>query len=615
MGIQIKRIQVEEGFLSGLDLRLSPGLNVLIGPRGTGKTSVIELVRFCLDAASFTDRAASRGLEHARAVLGSGEVTLTFDVDGQEYVVSRTADGSTGTSHSRPIPVTVLSQNEIEWIGLDAVGRLRLIDAFRTDKEVARTRAAALRSQARSLTVEGRSLWQKIEAVEEQRAMLIRDATDLQYLEQQQHSTLAALEEATPKQAELDSLSRDIAQLSVRSALLERTDDSLSKWEVQVQAAIGSPARLESWPEPAGPQDLLESVRRRLEGARTLLGDASEQIQAARSEVAAVLDANAQARIAAEARARGLRTELESLREGTGKLARRVAELREKIGQAEALEALSAQLMEQRQELLARRDALLDELDSVCRAEYEQRAAVADALNRELGPRIHVDVERSGLPVAYVDALRAALRGSGLKYNQLASQVAERLSPRELTSAVEQQNAQAVAEIAEISLERASRLIAEVASRGAEDVVTCELQDTVTLSLLDGIEYKTTERLSTGQRCTVVLPLLLSHREDLLVIDQPEDHLDNAFIVETVVQAIQHRSRTAQLLISTHNPNIPVLGNATTVVLMGSDGRRGFVRHTGPLDASASIQAITTVMEGGLEAFKRRSLFYGASAS
>ena len=46
----IERVQVEEGFLDGLDLRFTKGLNVLIGPRGSGKTSVIELIRFCLGA-------------------------------------------------------------------------------------------------------------------------------------------------------------------------------------------------------------------------------------------------------------------------------------------------------------------------------------------------------------------------------------------------------------------------------------------------------------------------------------------------------------------------------------------------------------------------------------
>ena len=48
--MHIKRVQMEEGFLDGLDVSFTRGLNVIIGERGTGKTSLIELVRFCLGA-------------------------------------------------------------------------------------------------------------------------------------------------------------------------------------------------------------------------------------------------------------------------------------------------------------------------------------------------------------------------------------------------------------------------------------------------------------------------------------------------------------------------------------------------------------------------------------
>jgi hypothetical protein len=66
------------------------------------------------------------------------------------------------------------------------------------------------------------------------------------------------------------------------------------------------------------------------------------------------------------------------------------------------------------------------------------------------------------------------------------------------------------------------------------------------------------------------------------------------------------------MIFSTHNANIPVLGNADRVILLGSDGTRGFVRHAGALDDPKSVDAITTVMEGGIEAFDKRAKFYHA---
>ena len=61
---------------------------------------------------------------------------------------------------------------------------------------------------------------------------------------------------------------------------------------------------------------------------------------------------------------------------------------------------------------------------------------------------------------------------------------------------------------------------------------------------------------------------------------------------------------------STHNANIPVLGNADRVIQLGSDGRRGFVVIAAPLENQAIVSSITTIMEGGAEAFERRASFY-----
>jgi recombinational DNA repair ATPase RecF len=89
--VYIKRIQIEEGFLNGFDLTLSPGLNVLICARGTGKTSVIELLRFALGAKNHTTETQARSLDHARAVLEEGEVPVHLgdDIQNTDVTVTR----------------------------------------------------------------------------------------------------------------------------------------------------------------------------------------------------------------------------------------------------------------------------------------------------------------------------------------------------------------------------------------------------------------------------------------------------------------------------------------------------------------------------------------------
>jgi ABC-type transport system involved in cytochrome bd biosynthesis fused ATPase/permease subunit len=141
-------------------------------------------------------------------------------------------------------------------------------------------------------------------------------------------------------------------------------------------------------------------------------------------------------------------------------------------------------------------------------------------------------------------------------------------------------------------------------------LLTTRVEDDVQIELMDGADYKGIDFLSMGQRCTVVLPIILQHTERIIILDQPEDHLDNSFVVGTLVKAIIPRSATAQTIVATHNPNIPVLGDAARVIHLDSDGSRCFARSAGSISSPRIVEAITTIMEGGREAFARRAEFY-----
>jgi hypothetical protein len=88
----IRRMQVEGGFLDGLDLRFDPGLNVLIGGRGTGKSSTIELIRYCFDQPGSADEEnQTRSREQALSVLQGGQVTLSIEDGENDIDISRSA--------------------------------------------------------------------------------------------------------------------------------------------------------------------------------------------------------------------------------------------------------------------------------------------------------------------------------------------------------------------------------------------------------------------------------------------------------------------------------------------------------------------------------------------
>ena len=123
--------------------------------------------------------------------------------------------------------------------------------------------------------------------------------------------------------------------------------------------------------------------------------------------------------------------------------------------------------------------------------------------------------------------------------------------------------------------------------------------------------FKDASDLSRGQKCTALLPILLARRDNPLVIDQPEDNLDNHFIFETVVNAVQRMKKRRQMIFITHNANIPVLAEADLVLVMTSDGRVGAIEKRGTVDECR--EQIIELLEGGREAFQLRSKRYAAT--
>ena len=152
---------------------------------------------------------------------------------------------------------------------------------------------------------------------------------------------------------------------------------------------------------------------------------------------------------------------------------------------------------------------------------FESRIQIANKLKDDLGPEIKTDIIESGMTNGYANSIAAALRGSGLHYNTLAPLFATHMSPLELVEAVESNGVQAITEAVDITAERALNVIAYLQSRNLTDLIAAPVDDAVVLSLLDGVDYKGSDNLSIGQRCTVVLPVLLSGRGKCLSLINP----------------------------------------------------------------------------------------------
>ncbi len=619
---RILSLEVEGGFLDGARLEFSDGLNCIIGGRGTGKTTVVEFIRYILglmpDPADSRPRA--KAIEgHVRGNLGSGLVRLEVETKhGTRYRAERpwgdevqVLDGD-----GDPVPVSldrdlvfkadIYSQNEIEEIATNPRFQLSLIDKFA--EEAIRAASTDIQKGKRAIeqsAIDLRHLEERIREIQDDLPEIDAVQTRLQEMQVVDGADAGVINAAHTHKALRTRETEAIADLrrvaTAATADFRRFADAVTE---NCASAYGDGFRdgpngalfetLEGAVEDfvtvfrsAVPtaqsrcQDLLEQLD---EVARQLAVDHARQEQQYRDVIARSAQEKQRAAERAKLQQRHLtltkaRNELEGL-----------------LNKRKTLEATHRQM-----------NTRLSELRDL---RFRLRKEVADRLTLALAPTIRVLIIQAGHRGGYETLLKEMLKGCGLQYHRLATRIVEGMSPEELSRIVRKGDAGRLAEDGGIALEQAQRIVLHL--QGSDQIgklETVDLEDEPQISLKDGADYKNSADLSTGQRCTVILPILLLESERPLLIDQPEDNLDNAFVYDTIVKSLGEAKGGRQLIFVTHNPNIPVLGEAERVFVFTSDGRRGGVSHVGTVDDVKG--QIEHLLEGGKEAFVLRMHKYG----
>jgi energy-coupling factor transporter ATP-binding protein EcfA2 len=615
-------LEVTGGFLKGARLEFGDGLNCVIGGRGTGKTTVLEMVRYVLglmpDEKAAPARArALRGLIQNN--LGGGRVRIGVrNKHGMVYLAERPWNDSAQVYNQQGeataitldreaiFKADVYSQNEIEEIATNTDLQLALIDKF-IEEDIRRV-DAEIRKLQRDLDDNAAELLRLDRGMRD-----LRDtAVDLPVLEEK----LKALQATAGPDAKL--LNAAHAQRALREKerkTAEGVRDDLAKVRTDLESTAAALARrLESRIDAdvgAGPNsDLFSAIDQHLrslidvlEGARTQVvqqTDAAERVleqqQRALADRHAKQDGEYRALVAKSQEESGRATERSQLQERYSDVttAGKELELRKKERRARE---------EQRQDLTARLSSLRNE-------RFHLRKKVADRLSKALHPAIRVSVSQAGNRDGYRALLSEALKGQSMKQTAVAEGIVQGASPEELSILVQRNDATRLAERTGLAPERCKKVVDALRDTDfLYRLETVEVGDLPRIELLDGRDYKESADLSTGQRCTTILPVLLLESERPLLVDQPEDNLDNAFIYETVVKSLKGAKGRRQLIFVTHNPNIPVLGDAERVFVLTSDGKQGKLSHAGSVDELKG--EIELLLEGGPEAFLLRKERYG----
>jgi len=655
--VVVARISVSNSaFLGPIDLDLNPQYNALIGGRGTGKSTILEYLRWALcdqppgigneDSPNYQAR-RSRLIEQTLKSV-SATVQVGFEVNGVVHIVRRNSqDGSLlikiATDDMRPC-----TEDEVRaLLPIQAYSQKQLSDVSVRVEELSRFITAPIQAELaqieRQATDRGDRVRQSYGSRRRQRSL----SQTLQKRELEEKSLTG---QADALRAALIGLSEDDRALLDRGKIFDTADRSVQAWQGGITAlrdgSLSLRRIMESYlsgadqhpmePEP----DILRAAR---DQYRTLLSDAKMSLDGLVERAEAMTASLAGAPTTSPWRQWA--EKMAAFRDAYSAAVQRSSAHGERVDQLKDVE-------EQLSKHVHESDRIRDELRTLTNTEAAYRAernawvsllkerdalleAQCRALTENSGGAIRASVKRHADPRHFVNGLRQYLSGSrvpGAKLEALGDSVATAADAGAQWDAILND----LERLAEFDAERDSKerrpetasLVAVGLSTGDLDRIARALkpEDWLGLSLtpiksLPVFEYRSREseyipfrNASAGQQATALLKTLLNQVGPPLIIDQPEEDLDNPVMIE-VVEQVWRAKQKRQLIFASHNANLVVNGDAELVVCCdhrtAGDQSRGTIVAEGAIDIPAVRDSIKGIMEGGEAAFNLRKEKYG----
>nr|QNO45113.1 hypothetical protein ELGAPCHP_00007 [Methanosarcinales archaeon ANME-2c ERB4] len=259
------------------------------------------------------------------------------------------------------------------------------------------------------------------------------------------------------------------------------------------------------------------------------------------------------------------------------------------------------------------RKELKDEIQQKRHEIFKVRDQEKDRINDKLRKKLRVNVLFEEEKRRFTEYLKDMLKGSGVgnAVDSLVSPIGKTIDGILLSDYINQGSGKLIDGF-NLTKAKADQIVKWfVDEKKLFELETLFPEDKIEISLKVNGEYKKIDGLSAGQKATALLLLLFAREENPLIIDQPEEDLDNRFIYEDVVKTLRDMKGKRQLIIATHNANIPVLGDSELIIVLESEAGRCKIIDRGSIDKESIRQGVKNIMEGGEEAFMRRAGKYG----
>ena len=654
---RLQRITVKgTDFFEDIEIPLSSCLTTLIGGRGSGKSTIIEYLRHALDRdrkEDFSDESDSvheavqsilsqkgeRDFGHSEGtLLPDHQISVEIVVGGRLYRICRSSSGIEpiqDSDHQNPQPVPldvrsliqprILSQRQIAQIARDPASQRRELDTL-----IDRDRLREIEERRGTLvdTLGRQQLSRK--RLAESKANFPAVVTDLQRVRDQ----ISFFEDKSHKEvfARFGELEQERIWL----------DDVLEELK-RIESEMASSA--ESIEEPKAEK----SEPQALKSEETWLYSVADRIRKVRHAAIQALQEQAEA---LDSLRRHIRSERSEKWQTDYEQAKSEYDVLIEEMESEGARFVGYEKLLQRRVQLERKESSLDRIDrdleqverKIRDIQLELKEAHEERLNarEELARSLEeVDADVRFEIVAFGDRHDFEARqdrwfsGAGLRERDWQvlcdyvfstdGEVPDRLhkllkairtdvnSSSHYGKAVDASNSKVASLVGRDSLtkhffnalmRRDNIRLDEMERFLPEDLVRAKVR------ARDG-SFKNIESGSIGEKSTAILSLLLLAGNHPIVIDQPEDDLDNQYVYSVVVDLMRRRKFDRQIIVSTHNANIPVNGDAELIVALGTRNQMGRVLKVGSIERPDIKDLVTRIMEGSAEAFRLRRERYG----
>ena len=468
----ILSLTVVGGFLDGTQINFGLGLNCIIGARGTGKTTILELIRYALDALPRKDLspAARKRVELlVEGNLQGGRVELEIQTrDGLRYIITRAVGEAPIVLDSSRNPTSIVvggtsffradifSQNEVETIADHGKFQLELIDSFSLEEIAAMDRAAD--EIVQQLTAHAK----QVQPLMNRLSSLGEDIKQLPAIEERLKGFATAG----------DQTSQAVAQAHAVKALRDRESRTLASanqflWEFDAELSQ-IPGTFNHEFSGKFPKDLLDGPNgKTIAAVRSKLLDCSKSLDTAIQNMrkliqdcaAGIQSEEAALQLAHHEQELAFRELIEKHKKHQTQSAER-SDLERKRNALLECKAQSVEIARQIKDAEKRREDLLAKLSETRDNRFGLRKRVAERLNAALSPNITVSIQQDGNTDAYQELLETSLKGAGVRQGMVAQKLIRTLPPAHLASLVRSADHTSLMERGDLNPEQANKVIA-----------------------------------------------------------------------------------------------------------------------------------------------------------